>query len=217
MKKTAFLLAGICFFAVSLYVPRSFAENVYYQVHVAGKGWLPTVQDGGTAGTTGESKRMEAIVLRTEGLPTSCKLTYQVHAADRGWMEWTAEGGLAGTTGEGRRLEAVIIKLDNCPGWSVEYQVHAADKGWMRWKKDGAIAGTTGQSRRIEAIKIRLRSVSNNGLPSTEACLERVRSCMINCEKTYPPRSYSVTTQRQFKQCKEQCDLDYYTCTNQNR
>jgi len=51
---------------------------------------------------------------------------------------------------------------------------------------------------------------------STNACLDEVRSCMINCDRIGSDRSYSSTTRRRFKKCKEDCDFGYYTCTRQN-
>ena len=132
-------------------------QHISYQVHVKDYGWLPATQDGNMAGTTGESRRMEAIRIKVEGLPNNCKLQYNVHAANIGWMGWVNNGAIAGTTGQSRRLEAIRIKLEGCPQWRVEYKVHAANIGWMGSKFDGQVAGTTGQSRRIEAIKIWLR------------------------------------------------------------
>ena len=132
---------------------KSAGQHILYRVNVKGSGWLPTVQDGAMAGTTGESRRIEAIKIEARGLPPGCRLRYKVHAKDIGWMKWVGNGGQAGTTGEKRRLEAVRIKLENCPDWRVGYKVYAAHIGWIGPKYDGKVAGTTGQSRRIEAIK----------------------------------------------------------------
>ena len=38
--------------------------DIYYRVHVEGKGWMNWVKNGAIAGTTGESKRIEAIQIQ---------------------------------------------------------------------------------------------------------------------------------------------------------
>lgn len=46
--------------AFQIFVPQSFATNVYYQVHVEKLGWLPLVNNGEIAGTMDQSRRAEA-------------------------------------------------------------------------------------------------------------------------------------------------------------
>ncbi|WP_264529616.1 hypothetical protein [Flavobacterium sp. N502540] len=46
--------------SLQIFVPASFATNVYYQVHVQNLGWLPVVGNGEITGTTGRSLRIEA-------------------------------------------------------------------------------------------------------------------------------------------------------------
>jgi uncharacterized protein YjdB len=46
--------------ALQIFVPASFATNVYYQVHVQNLGWMPVVANGEIAGTMGRSLRIEA-------------------------------------------------------------------------------------------------------------------------------------------------------------
>lgn len=127
---------------------------VGYMAHVAHKGWLNEVFSGETAGTTGESRRLEAIRVKLYGIKGD--ICYSVHAAHIGWLPYVKNGEIAGTTGESRRLEAVKIHLENVRGYRVTYRVHMKDKGWSDWVWDDAVAGTTGESRRIEAIEIKL-------------------------------------------------------------
>jgi len=129
--------------------------SVSYQVHAKNAGWLGYTCNGSQAGTTGQSRRVEAIQLKTTGLPNGCLLKYQVHAKEKGWLS-AREGEQAGTTGQSRRIEAIKAHLGGCKKYGVKYRVHAKDKGWMNWVQDGEQAGTTGQSRRIEAIEIKL-------------------------------------------------------------
>lgn len=125
--------------------------SITYQVHVKDNGWMNTVSSGNTAGTTGQSRRMEAIKINLNNVDGSLK--YQVHVQDYGWLSETYAGNIAGTTGQSKRMEAIIIKLENS-SYKIKYRVHTKDIGWMNWVESGQVAGTTGQSRRIEAIQI---------------------------------------------------------------
>jgi hypothetical protein len=46
--------------ALQIFVPDTFATNVYYQVYVQNIGWMPSVNNGEVAGTMGQSLRIEA-------------------------------------------------------------------------------------------------------------------------------------------------------------
>lgn len=113
-----------------------------YKVHIQNKGWSDWVEEGRRAGTSGESLRLEAIII--EGVDS-----YRVHIQDKGWSEWVKAGGVAGTVGEGKRIEAIEIK-----GKDINYRVHAENIGWMDWARSGEMAGTTGGGLRIEAIQL---------------------------------------------------------------
>ncbi len=131
--------------------------NVAYSAHVKLKGWLSYVKDGEMAGTTGESRRLEAVKIRLENCTISgAGIQYRVHVKEKGWMPYVHDDQVAGTTGESRRAEAIQIKLVGLDKYSVEYRVHMKNNGWSDWVRDGAIAGTTGESRRIEAVEIRI-------------------------------------------------------------
>ena len=74
-------------------------------------GW---VKNGATAGTTGLSRRVEAIEIKLdEETAKDFDVEYRVHAQDIGWMGWVKNGATAGTTGQSKRLEAIEIKLVN--------------------------------------------------------------------------------------------------------
>ncbi|MBQ3320635.1 hypothetical protein IJG71_00670 [Candidatus Saccharibacteria bacterium] len=63
------------------------------------------------AGTTGESKRIEAIQIKLVKKVVKETADYHVHVQDYGWQDWVKNGELAGTTGESKRLEAIEVKL----------------------------------------------------------------------------------------------------------
>jgi len=131
--------------------------GVTYQAHVEGIGWMGWVSNGDIAGTTGQSRRMEAVRIQLVNAPAGVRVTYQAHVEGIGWMDWVWDGAVAGTTGRSLRMEAVRIRLVNAPsGYGITYQAHVEGIGWMNWVSNGDVAGTTGQSRRMEAIRIQI-------------------------------------------------------------
>ncbi|SHI89666.1 hydrophobic W protein [Clostridium amylolyticum] len=125
--------------------------SVIYEAHVQDIGWQGKRKNGETAGTTGQSKRLEALTIKLEN--TSAKLEMQGHIEGKGWTSIRTDGEVVGTMGESLRLEAIAIKGI---GVTVTYRVHVQDIGWTNWVRDREVAGTTGQGRRIEAIEIKL-------------------------------------------------------------
>jgi uncharacterized protein YjdB len=125
--------------------------SIVYEAHVQLIGWQGKKKDGQTAGTTGQSKRLEALTVKLEN--TSAELEMEGHVQRIGWTNLRTDGEVIGTIGESLRLEAVKIKAK---GLDIQYRVHVEKDGWTAWKKNGAVAGTTGQSKRIEAIQIKI-------------------------------------------------------------
>ena len=146
--------------------------SVYYKVHRQTYGWESEWKsDGAESGTTGESKRLEAIKIKLpDGMSGSVQ--YRTHIQSIGWeSEWKSDGALSGTSGKAKRLEAIQIKLtgkikDN---YDIYYCVHAQHFGWLGWAKNGEQAGTAGYAYRLEAIKIKL-------VPKGEKAPEKVGS-----------------------------------------
>lgn len=122
--------------------------NIQYKVHIQDKGWTDWENTGEVAGTEGESKRVEAIILQgNNGLD----LSYRVHMEDKGWSDWVLNGQVAGTTGESRRIEAIEIKSNKM----LDVQEHIQNVGWMPSSKGTNVRiGTEGKSLRLEAFKI---------------------------------------------------------------
>ena len=133
-------------------------QNISYEAHVEKIGWQDWKENGKTAGTTGEYKRLEAIKIKTENMPNTVKIKYQAHVEKIGWQDWKKNGEIAGTTGQYLRLEAIKIQLEGTEEYSVMYRAHVEKIGWQDWKYDGEIAGTTGQYLRLEAIEIKIVS-----------------------------------------------------------
>lgn len=119
--------------------------KLQYQAHVQDIGWQSILSNGQTAGTTGQSKRVEAIKI------TSPNIQYRVHMADIGWGAWSTSGSIAGTTGQSRRIEAIEIK-SNIP---LKAKAHVQDIGWQKEVSGyNIMIGTIGQSKRLEAFTI---------------------------------------------------------------
>ncbi len=141
-----------------------------YRVHVQDIGWMDWVSQGQSAGTAGQSKRLEGLeIVLTGDLAKYYSVQYQVHIQDYGDAQgFVRDGALAGTTGESKRLEEVKIKLvpigSAGADMSVNYRVHRQDYGWeAAYLSDGATSGTTGQSKRLEGIEIYLQGSQYSG------------------------------------------------------
>ncbi|GIN69660.1 hypothetical protein J14TS2_01350 [Bacillus sp. J14TS2] len=151
--------------------------GVKYTTHVQSYGWLDYVSDGKISGTTGESKRLEAIKIELSGKKAKdYDVYYRVHAQTFGWLGWAKSGEPAGTVGISKRLEAVEIKViekganvDISTGNSfikkptIAYSTHVQTYGWMNKVTNGTLSGTTGKKKRLEAIKIDLQDSNYSG------------------------------------------------------
>ena len=132
------------------------AVPVLYQSHLQDIGWESSwAQDGALSGTTGQSRRLEAIKIKSSN--SNIHVLYQSHLQDIGWeSSWAQDGALSGTTGQSRRLEAIKIKLDDVSAklYDIYYRSHVQDVGWLAWAKNGESSGSEGFSRRLEALEI---------------------------------------------------------------
>lgn len=176
------ILVLILLFSYVLLAEGYASENcsVGYIVHLQDKGWVDKKYNGQTAGTTGESRRMEAIAINlSEGIG---KISYKVHCETYGWMNTVTEGNVAGTTGESKRLEAIIIYFES-GSYSIKYRVHVQDYGWMNWVNCGEVAGTTGQSKRIEAIEIKLEKKAELNIINNKSNEEKIIKDGIDVSK----------------------------------
>ena len=146
------------------------APTASYSVHVQTYGDQASRTNGAIAGTSGESKRLEAIRISLgSGFPVSGGITYRTHVQTYGWQGWKSNGAMSGTSGERKRLEAIQIKLtgEMANKYDVWYRVHAQQFGWMGWAKNGASAGTAGYSYRLEAIQVVLKAKGGSAPPAT--------------------------------------------------
>lgn len=128
--------------------PAPVKHNIGYKAHVQNVGWQGWKYDGETAGSTGQSLRMEAIRIDYDK-PVYAK----AHIQYKGWVDYGKIdiNTVIGTTGQKLNLECLCLK------GNFKYRVHIAYNGWTPWTNaDGVCTlGTVGQGLRIEAIQIK--------------------------------------------------------------
>ncbi|MGE9975804.1 transglutaminase domain-containing protein [Coprococcus catus] len=145
---------------------------VTYRTHVQTYGWQDWMYDGVTSGTSGESKRLEAIQVKLVDPEAVGSIRYRTHVQTYGWQDWVTDGEASGTSGESKRLEAIRIELTSemADQYDVYYRVHAQSFGWLGWAKNGEKAGTSGYSKRLEAIEIVLVEKGGEAPGNTDNC-----------------------------------------------
>lgn len=124
--------------------------DIKYEVHIQEIGWQEQKENGELAGTEGESKRIEAIIIH-------CKkpLKYRVHVQDKGWSDYVPNDCMAGTVGESKRIEAIEIITDGT--YEIIASVHIQEFGWLPEKKGTIIKiGTEGKALRLEALTLKI-------------------------------------------------------------
>ena len=131
--------------------------HLNFQAYVQGIGWQKAVGNGKVAGTTGQAKRLEAILINCMDGTTNM-IQYNAHVQNIGWQGWKNSGAVAGTTGKDLRLEAIRIKFVEpySKVLDVYYRAHVENGGWLGWAANGEPAGTAGAGLRLEAIQIQI-------------------------------------------------------------
>lgn len=127
---------------------------VEYEGHVQNVGWQNYVKNGQTAGTEGQSLRLEAFKAKLVNAPNGVKIKYRAVTENGNWGDWQEDGQISGTVGKSLKLEAIQIKLEETEEYSISYRAHIQNLGWQEWKKDAETAGF--EDRRIEAIQIKI-------------------------------------------------------------
>ena len=132
--------------------------GVVYQGHVQNVGWQDVKSSGGTAGTSGQSLRVEALRIWLNKGKYSGGIRYKSHVQNVGWQGWKTDGAMSGTSGRSLRLEAIEIELtgDIAQDYDVYYRTHVQNIGWLDWAKNGQMAGSSGMAYRMEALQITL-------------------------------------------------------------
>lgn len=96
--------------------------DVSYRAHVQDYGWESGwKKNSALSGTTGESKRIEAIQIKLTGdMAEKYDIYYRVNAQDNGWLGWAKNGESAGTQGLSLQLNSIQVVLvekgESAPG-----------------------------------------------------------------------------------------------------
>ncbi len=98
---------------------KPYSGGICYTTHVQSIGWQGDInnsatwkKDGEMAGTSGQAKRLEAIMIKLTGeMADHYDVYYRVHAQSYGWLGWAKNGNPAGTAGYAKRLEGIQIVL----------------------------------------------------------------------------------------------------------
>lgn len=129
--------------------------NVIYDGHVQDIGNVGPFKNGELCGTTGKSKRLEAVKIWLD-TDLDLGIEYEGQIQDIGWDSTKKAGELCGTQGQGKRLESIRIRLTGADAdkYDVYYGVHAENFGNMNWAMNGESTGTEGMSLRLEGVKV---------------------------------------------------------------
>ena len=128
--------------------------KIGYSAHVQDVGWQNEVLGSKMAGTTGQNKKIEAMILNVKSNLLGVK--YRSYLEGIGWQDYHKDGEITGTTGQNRRMEAIEMTLtgNQKNNYDIYYRVHVQDLGWLGWAKNGETAGTMNYALKIEAIQI---------------------------------------------------------------
>ncbi|MDD8048051.1 MAG: glucosaminidase domain-containing protein [Thomasclavelia sp.] len=134
-----------------------YSNDINYSTHVSGIGWQSNVSNGTTAGTTGQSKAVEAFKVSMNSYYKG-NVVYKAHVQNVGWQSETSNGNVAGTTGKSLRVEAFTINLTDEleENYDVYYRAYVQNYGWLDWSSNGAKAGTVGYGYRVEAMQVKI-------------------------------------------------------------
>lgn len=161
--------------AVTTAAVEASAPKMTGRAYVERKGWMSwrkNVVPGKilTLGTTGKSRRLEAICIKVQVEGRTGGITYQTHVQNKGWTKEKSNGKVSGSKGKSLRMEAMRCKLtgDLANEYDVWYRAHVSGVGWMAWAKNWKNCGTTGFSRRVEAVQVVLLP-KNSSAPTQDA------------------------------------------------
>ena len=132
--------------------------DITYEAHVQDLGWQGVRKNGSIAGSTGASRRIEALSISLSGqLAEQYDVWYRLHIQDGGWLAWASNGQRAGSEGLSMRVEAIqaaLMPKNSRPGdggqsisvpfiknESVSYRVSTGGGAWRGYVSDGAESG----------------------------------------------------------------------------
>ena len=126
--------------------------TLYYSSNCQDTGWLETVNEPNTTGTTGRSLNLYQLKLDLRNGNPSAYLSGKVYNG-----VWKNYDNISNSTVIGDNNKAIQIinfTANNLTGYRLQYRVHSADIGWQSWVNEGTNAGSSGHN--IQAIDFRI-------------------------------------------------------------
>lgn len=149
------------------------AGGVQASAHVQGIGWQGFCD--GYCGTTGQSRRVEAIRMRLTGEAASVyDLYYRVCVQGVGWLSWATADEVAGSSGMSLRVEAVQTRLvakgaaapSNADAvypqaelspLSVHYETCQQGVGWLGEVANGKVSGNLMSTKPLAGLRASIK------------------------------------------------------------
>lgn len=122
--------------------------KIQADAYCGGKKWLGYKDSNMTIGTTGESRRLNAMRMKITQAPEDSPnigIEYRVFQELSGWHEWKKNGMDAGNASDNNyRISAIQIRLiNNKSDHKIVYRSHMQRRGWSEWVSEGETAGVT--------------------------------------------------------------------------
>ncbi|MFQ6792503.1 MAG: glucosaminidase domain-containing protein [Thomasclavelia sp.] len=127
--------------------------HILYSANCQSVGWLETVTEPNTAGTTGRSLNLYQLKLSLSNVGKSVFLSGKVYS-NGSWLTYDKINSSTQIGNSNKPMEVVNFNINNLAGYKLQYRVHSADLGWQSWVDQETNAGKTGYA--IQAIDFRL-------------------------------------------------------------
>lgn len=158
-----------CFLGSAL-AAETVTPNITYKTYIQNSGWTKDISNGQLAGSTGQSKSINAFELNAIDFPEDGDIEYQVYLSNNKWSGYGQSGAIVGVNNDSLSIQAIQIKLTGtiAESYNVYYRIHTSNVGWLDWASNDQIAGTVGFNLPAEAVEVKLISKSLKAPGSTE-------------------------------------------------
>lgn len=140
-------------------IPLPDTYTLTYGTHLSSIGWVYGTKQNMTAGTTGQSRAMEAIKLQSlSSIAGDITLLCSAYVKDSGWTTPAPATTDCGTTGQSKPIYGIKLSLAGTASnnYDIVYRAHVSNIGWLGWVKNGSSAGATSLDKPIEALVLKL-------------------------------------------------------------
>lgn len=162
--------------------------KIYYSGHVQYAGWQPTAHDSQIAGTTGQSRRLEALTIGIDNVP-NYNLNVTTFVQNEGWQTYNnvTPSTVIGSLGKGQEIRAISMGVSNIPGYTLQYRAHIAFRGWTDWVGNSQVLGDENGGK-FEAIELRMVPavpITSVNLDKTNVSISKYTGTKLNAS-VYP-------------------------------